>query len=146
MATRKKKASSPQRTATTDKASENRGQKNKLTEVAFDYIKANFFRVVHADGAFGGITPQGYLHMALYSERRALPKQMVYSISKDGTIGPEMTERRDSRNAIVREVECDVILDERTMRSVHKWLGEKIEELQQLKQVAITAQAKGRQN
>ena len=29
------------------------------SEVEFDFIKSNFFRVIKADGAFGGVAPNG---------------------------------------------------------------------------------------
>ena len=38
-----------------------------------DYIKSNLFRVVVADGAFGGLTPRGNIHIDFWSERRAIP-------------------------------------------------------------------------
>ena len=41
-------------------------------ELEFDFIgKSNFFRAIRADGAFGGLAPNGVLHMALYSERQS---------------------------------------------------------------------------
>ena len=40
----------------------------------FFYIKAYNFRVVHVDGVIGGITPKGLLHLAVFSERAAIPQ------------------------------------------------------------------------
>ena len=76
------------------------------TEIAFDYIKSNFFRVIHADGAFGGLAPNGNIHMALFSERQAIPTKVVYSVEGTG-IGPEISDKREEREALVREVEVD---------------------------------------
>jgi hypothetical protein len=57
-----------------------RRTQKKLTEIEFDFIKSNFFRVIHVDGAFGGLSPNGFVHMALYSERRAIPTKVVHKI------------------------------------------------------------------
>ena len=79
------------------------------TEVSFDYIKSNIFRVIHADGAFGGLAPNGNIHMALYNERQAIPTQMVYALEGIG-LGPEIKGKRKGRGGLVREVEVDVIM------------------------------------
>lgn len=57
-------------------------------QVAFDYIKSNFFRVVHADGVTGGGTPNGSIHLAFFSERGPIPQREVRSINADGTFQP----------------------------------------------------------
>ena len=52
------------------------GNGHQEHEVAFDFIKSEYFRVIHADGALGGPTPQGLVHMAFYSERPPIPRRM----------------------------------------------------------------------
>ena len=93
----------------------------------FHQIKSNFFRVIHADGAFGGVSPNGYIHMSIYSERRALPRLIVHEIEPD-SLGKEVG--REGRAGMVRELEVDVVLDEGTAIALRQWLGDKIEELQ----------------
>ena len=95
--------------------------------IKFDYIKSNLFRVVHAEGVIGGITPRPAIHMAFYNERNAIPRQTVFPVNEDGTLGPEITEERVVRDAIVREVEVDVVMDLNTAASFLKWLQEKLE-------------------
>jgi len=102
-------------------------KKRTPNEVEFDFIKSNFFRVVHADGAFGGISPNGLIHMALYSERAALPTKIVQEIDESGQLRPEDTSRRITRKAIVREIEVDIAMDINTATALRKWLDEKIE-------------------
>jgi hypothetical protein len=101
------------------------------TEIEFDFIKSNFFRVVRADGAFGGLSPTGAIHMAIYSERQPLPQKIVHRI-EDGTLGPEMADRRQGRKAIVREVEVDVVLEIAQAIVLRTWLEDKINQYQQL--------------
>ncbi len=94
-------------------------------EIEFDFIKSNLFRVVRADGAFGGVAPSGAIHMAIYSERQAIPTKVVHKI-EGGRIGPEIPDKREGRAAIVREVEVDVVLEIQQATVLRDWLTDKI--------------------
>src|SRR6185295_1880712 len=80
-------------------------------EIKFDYIKSNYFRVLHVDGAWGGITGKMAIRMAVFNERSAIPKEVVHEVGRDGKIGKEVRGKRQSRDAIVREVEADLVMD-----------------------------------
>ena len=101
-----------------------------ISEIQFHMLKSNFFRVVQATGAVGGITPQGFIRMCLYNERGALPTLIVNEL-KENKLGVEI--RRETRPGIVRELEVDVSMDETAATALHQWLGEKIEMLKNLK-------------
>ena len=63
-----------------EKEAEAKTEKQVLAEVLpeqleFHYIKSNQFRVIHVDGGIGSITPKGFIHFALYSERLAIPRK-----------------------------------------------------------------------
>ena len=94
--------------------------------VKFDYIKANFFRVVHADGIWGGVTPSLDIHMDVWSQRSPIPKQMVHEVKPDGTVGEEIANERTVRDAIVREVEVGVVFNLAIAKSMVDWLNDKI--------------------
>lgn len=99
--------------------------------VAFDYVKSSDFRTVWADGAVGGATPSGLIHFAIYSERPAIPRRQVFSVegtSAEGSrLGPELVERRVSRDAIVREMPVDVLVSPAVAESLARWLLEQVE-------------------
>lgn len=95
--------------------------------VVFDYIKSAGFRSVRADGAIGGVTPNGHIHMALYSERAAIPRRMVHELAKNGAVGP--VREVETRNSFVREMEVDIYLDIATATAIHEWLGNNIEQV-----------------
>lgn len=98
------------------------------TEIKFFYEKSNFFRVVHADGVFGGSTPLGYLHLAFYNERHPIPKTTALALVEDGKVsGPEKI--LDRKEGIFREVEVDVVMDLNVAVAFRGWLDEKIEGL-----------------
>jgi hypothetical protein len=101
-------------------------------ELEFDFIKSNFFRVIKADGAFGGISPNGSIHMALYSERSAIPTKTFHSLEASGQLGPELREKRQGRRAILREVEVDVSMDIAQAIVLRDWLTDKIDQFEKL--------------
>jgi hypothetical protein len=98
-------------------------------EIEFDFVKSNFFRVIRADGAFGGVSPQGAIHMAVYSERQPIPTKTVHKF-EGMQLGPEIRSKRQGRKAIVREVEADIVLELGQAIILRDWLGAKIGELQ----------------
>jgi hypothetical protein len=111
------------------------GSPEEFTDrVLFNYIKSNFFRVVHADGAHGGITPRGLIEINFYSERRPIPKSVVHSHTSSGVLGPEITDERVEREGLVREVDVGVIMGLGTAKSLYTWLADKIQLLEQLQQ------------
>lgn len=99
------------------------------TSIPFHYIKSNHFRVVYVSGVLGGVGPGGHIEMNVYAERRPIPRRTVHALKSDGTLGDEDREARLSREGLVREVEVGAVMDLPTAQSLHKWLGEKIEEL-----------------
>jgi len=103
-------------------------------EVIFEYIKSPMFRTAHADGAIGGITPQGYLHLAFYNERPAIPKAIVHKVNSNGTLGAMLPERTISRPGIIREMDVDVVLSPEALDALIKWLNEQKEVLARVSQ------------
>ena len=100
------------------------------TSIKFNYIKSSQFRVVHADGAYGGITPRGYIHASLYSERRPLPQTTEVPILPGDQLGEEraLVQKED----MVRELEVGVIMDLVAAKAFHDWLGKKIKAAEEL--------------
>jgi hypothetical protein len=98
--------------------------------VTLHYIKGQHFRAVHVDGAIGGITPRGLLHVAIYSERPAIPQMMVHELDAAGNLGAPV--EVVSKPGIVRELEIDLLMGRDTLASLHQWLGEKLGELDEL--------------
>jgi hypothetical protein len=95
----------------------------ELGEVAFDYVKTSDFRVVWVDGAIGGPTAQGHVHVALYAERPAIPRRQVFKIDQDtSTLGPLIPEKTITRMAYVREMSCDLMMTPDVARKVGEWL------------------------
>jgi len=91
-------------------------------QISFDLIKGNFFRVVPVDGIFGGIGPRGQMRMNFFSERWPIPKRMVCEITENGELKEEIYELREARDAVVREIEVEVVMDLATAKGIADWM------------------------
>ena len=101
--------------------------------IEFHYIKSNAFRVVHVDGGYGGIAARGYITLALFNERRPIPRVTRIGLDESGkTVLPEQI--IETRRDVVREVEVNLIMDERTAAEIRDWLTTRIAELQKIKE------------
>jgi len=94
--------------------------------VKFHYIKNQTFHSLHADGAIGGVTPSGNIHIAFYNERMPIPTEIVQKLDEKGALGE--IESKTTREAVVREMEVDVVMNIDVAKNLHKWLGVQIEE------------------
>jgi len=102
--------------------------------VTIDFLKSEQFRVVHADGAFGGINPRlNGLFLTFYSERLPIPNTLVFEVENDGRVGSEVKAQRVSKPGIVREAEVGISMDLEVARSLLLWLQDKIVELEKAK-------------
>lgn len=87
------------------------------------YVKSNNFRVVFAEGAYGGISPRGRISFAFYNERQALPRSSELRILPDGSASETTTEQVSD---IVRELEVEMVMDLAEAEEFSKWLAEKV--------------------
>ena len=100
------------------------------SEVQFHYIKSNQYRVIHADGAFGGITTRGQIHVDLFSERNPIPQTMLHRVHPDGRIGDEIASGTVRKDGVVREVEVGATMDMATAKALIEWLQDKVDVLE----------------
>ena len=101
-------------------------------EVEFHYLKSTHFRTIHADGAIGSVTPSRHIHMAIYSERQPIPKEIVQEVMANGKLGNIIQEKTISLEGIVREMEIDVLMNVATAKSLVVWLQDKIQQVEQI--------------
>ena len=84
-------------------------------------------RVIHVDGAIGGMTPRLDIHMAVYSEHRVLPDGSTVSVNPSGTITEVMS---DDPGILLREIEADLILSQASAVALRDWLSLQINQMQ----------------
>jgi hypothetical protein len=94
----------------------------------FHYIKGNFFRVIHADGAIGGLTPNHGIFLSLFSERGAIPQVIEQAINADGSPGEPKV--RAGKDGLVREIEVGVMLNGRSAKGIAEWLLKQVQVLE----------------
>ena len=102
-------------------------------KLRFHYIKSNYFRVIHADGAYGGVSPRRTIQINFYSERQPIPQLTVHGVAGDGALSGELPDERVVRDGIVREIEAGVIVTLEAAESLRDWLSDNINKLQEMK-------------
>lgn len=103
----------------------------------YDLLKSNNFRVVYVDGVFGGVGPRGMIHMTLFNTRWPIPTRMVHSLNEEGAIADELHDERQSRDAMVRELEIEVVMDTEAAIRLREWLERHLKTAIQLENKAI---------
>ena len=99
------------------------------SSVKFHYIKGHLFRVIHVDGAIGGITPQRQIFVSLFSERAALPTMIEFEVSPEGELGEEI--KREGREGLVREMDVGVVLSVESARDLADLLQRQLQVLEE---------------
>jgi hypothetical protein len=97
------------------------------TSLRFYYIKSPTYRVLHIDGAIGGITPKGLIHCAVYSERPAIPREQEFSVEDGLRLGRIVA--TEGKVGIVREIEADLMMDKRVVRELRDWLDKRLADI-----------------
>lgn len=100
-----------------------------LSKVRIRFIRSNLCRTIQMDGAWGGVTPQGLIHMAIFNERWDAPTESTVAISPDGRSLPEIPDEVEAR--VIREIEANVFMSLVTAVSLRDWLNRKIADLEE---------------
>jgi hypothetical protein len=96
-------------------------------KVKFHYEKGNFFRVIHVDGAIGGLTPTLDIFLSIYNQRAPIPQITVQRVTSSSQLGEEVLEERVQKDGVFREVEVGLVMNLTVAKALHQWLTEKIE-------------------
>ena len=108
-----------------DKAAEERAD----AQIVFEYARDPLFRAAHADGFIGGLTPNGQVHIAFFSERPTLPKRHVFRVNADGSLGAEVPSEKARNEAITRDMQVDVLLSVQAAEGLKNWLDQYLKAL-----------------
>lgn len=117
--------------------------------VNFHYIKGNFYRALHVDGAYGGLTARGVIAVTVYNERQPIPQQTGNSVVKTAgdrvELGEEALEARVGKEGIVRELDATMYLSVKVAEDVAHWLLERVSEHKTIRDEIKKMQAAGDQ-
>jgi hypothetical protein len=103
--------------------------------VDFYYLKSPAFHTIHVDGAHGGLTPNGYLSMSLYSERPPIPRRTVQKLTEEGKLGEEIVNERESKEGVIRQIEVNVLMSTEVVANLRNWLNLQLAEFEQRNKV-----------
>ena len=108
-----------------------RSSRRKQSErVKFVYGFSPYYRVVHSNGVWGGITPRQELSITFYSELSTRPNAVTHEVTPEGGLGREVSKeigKTGELDNVHREYEVAVIMNMAEAKSVYDWLGEKID-------------------
>ncbi len=90
------------------------------SSVKIYYEKGRLFRVIHVDGALGGLTPSRQIFVSLYNQRSPLPKMVEQRLSPDGKLGDEID--RETKTGVFREMEIGLVLTPQTAMEIADFL------------------------
>jgi hypothetical protein len=99
------------------------------TTFKFHYIKSSLFRVIHSEGAIGGLTPSREIFLSLFNERAALPQLIEFEILPEGKLGKEIN--REGKDGIVREMEIGVLMDATAAKNLADFLLSQVKLLEE---------------
>ena len=128
---KKRKRQVTKRAQTTkEQVSKEKVSVRNIDSVKFHFLKGPDFRSVHVDGAFGGLSTKGFLHLTVYAERNAIPREVTYEI-RDGRLGDEILSKRVGKDGIVRQMEVGLVMNEETARDIRNWLDKRLEDFEE---------------
>lgn len=91
--------------------------------ISFDYEKGTHYRMIHVDGAHGGLSPDGeFIIMSVFSERRPIPTREVFQVNERAEIDNDHPDRTTRDVDVFREVEASLIMNEATAQAMLEWL------------------------
>lgn len=101
-------------------------------ELEFDFVKGQFFRVIHVDGCWGGLNAHLDIRMTVFNERTPIPRRIYHTATPEGGLGPELTAKREGRRGVLRECEAELVMSPDIARSLAQWLLEKVAQAEQI--------------
>ena len=111
-------------------------------KINFRYIFPEDYNPVYCNGAYGGVSSHGEIVANFFLERMPLPNVLTDEVNPDGSLnGVIATDPDDLNETIIRYVSTGLILSESSAKSIHKWLGKQIQELENRKTIQIAADA-----
>jgi hypothetical protein len=109
-----------------------------INEMPAFYTKSNFFRVIHADGIYGGGAPTpGNITMSIFSHRAPFPEKTV-----NDAFGNEIPAKRVVKFGIENEIEVSIAMSLDTAKVMLHWLNSTIKNNEAAIQKIIEMQQK----
>lgn len=102
------------------------------TTVRFRFTKADGHKTVAANGAWGGATPSGEIHVHLYLESPEVPAETEAPIGPSGPLQEKLPGNGETI-VVEREVQVSVVMSAPKARDLALWLIRKCDELDEVR-------------
>jgi hypothetical protein len=99
-------------------------------KVLIQFERSPNYRLVAADGAWGGPTPRGHIIVNFFVDVPVAPLSVTHALSEDGQLGPEVERsptQNDARPRVSREFEMGVLLSPEDAESIANWLLDQVD-------------------
>lgn len=102
-----------------------------MAKIIYKYKFDEQFNPKFINGAVGGINSQGEIIINFFLERNSLPKHQTFEMDESTGLS-ELTETNppDFEESLIRYVENGIIMNYKTAKELHRWLGEHIRNLE----------------
>ncbi|MBN1150546.1 hypothetical protein JXA84_04920 [candidate division WOR-3 bacterium] len=101
---------------------------NNEKMLKFFYKTNTAYKSHYINGVIGGLTPKGDLKLDFFSENFPVPNSVVHELLENNNLGKEI--QRELSEGIIREIECGLVMNLETAKSINQWLTEKIKEIE----------------
>jgi hypothetical protein len=99
-------------------------------EVTFHYEFDPAYRIVGANGVWGGLTPRGDIRLDFFVESLTVPDSVVNLITPDGKLGPELARTPERR--ITRRLQVGILLSREQADDIADFLKARVAEFRRL--------------
>lgn len=101
------------------------------TEIEFFFEYDPGYRIVAANGVWGGITPRGDIQLDFFVERQGVPESVRNRVTDQGGLGDETCRNPEKR--ITRRLQIGVLLSQEDADTLADFLKEKVARLEKSK-------------
>lgn len=110
------------------------GQPNEIEEkiIRFQFTNSAYCRVIHVDGAWGGIGPGRMINMALFSERQPTPNWVDLDFGSSNEFSEESG--REVFRGMTREIEANLVFSVATAIKLRDWLNARIGDMEKIEE------------
>jgi hypothetical protein len=105
-------------------------EKKDKVEIEFLYEYDADYRIVAANGIWGGLTPRGDFRLDFFVESQAVPEK-IKNIVEGGKLGKELS-RTPSARLVTRRLQVGVLLSTKEIKSIAEFLDEQLKQYKQL--------------
>jgi len=116
-----------QRQTVTSKGQQ-KGRLKVAAKITFEFKDSSLFRIIHADGVFGGPTPSGDVYLSFFNEHGPMPSTVTHNL-EDNLPGPEIIEERVASKHIARTNEVGIVMSFAAAVNLREWLAKRIADM-----------------